>query len=100
MMAPANEGVSVLANVRLGDEAADIVMQDGHISGIAPGLADATPTAMRIEGNGALALPGLVDGHMHLDKTLTGCAWIPHRAGPERTSLLRKKKNFAIPCCR
>jgi len=47
MMAPANEGVSVLANVRLGDEAADIVMQDGHISGIAPGLADATPTAMR-----------------------------------------------------
>ena len=77
MMALANEGVSVLANVRLGDAAVDIVMQDGRISGIAPGLADAMPAAMRIDGNGALALPGLVDGHMHLDKTLTGCAWMP-----------------------
>jgi cytosine/creatinine deaminase len=94
MMAPANEGVSVLANVSLGDAVMDIVMQDGRISGIAPGLADATSTAIRIEGNGALALSGLVDGHMHLDKTLTGCAWMPHRAGPERMSRIEKEKEL------
>ena len=35
---------------------------------------------------GALVLPGLVDGHMHLDKTTLGLPWIPHAAGPTRLS--------------
>jgi len=35
---------------------------------------------------GDLVLPGLVDGHMHLDKTLMGMPWMPHRAGPTRMS--------------
>ena len=68
---------SVLANVRLdGDRTVDIVIRDGRIEEIAPDLAEATPAATRIEGDGLLALPGLVDGHIHLDKTLTGLAWI------------------------
>src|SRR5258708_23415826 len=35
---------------------------------------------------GYLVLPGLVDGHMHLDKTLTGLPWMGHAAGPTRVS--------------
>lgn len=31
---------------------------------------------------GKLVLPGLVDGHIHLDKTFLGLPWRPHRAGP------------------
>lgn len=35
-----------------------------------------------IDGNGALVLPGLVDSHCHIDKTLWGGPWVPHTAGP------------------
>jgi cytosine deaminase len=35
----------------------------------------------RIALDGALVLPGLIDGHVHLDKTLLGDAWRPHRPG-------------------
>lgn len=31
---------------------------------------------------GKLVLPGLIDGHIHLDKTFLGLPWRPHRAGP------------------
>ena len=86
---------SVLANVRLdGDQTVDIVIRDGRIEEIAPDLAEATPAATRIEGDGLLALPGLVDGHMHLDKTLTGLAWMGHRAEPDRISRIEKEKEL------
>ena len=95
MTAAANCTTSILANVRLMDgEAADIVMQSDRITGIAAGLADTMPAATRIEGDGLLALLGLVDGHMHLDKTLTGCVWMGHRAGPERISRIEKEKEL------
>ena len=87
MSAGGNRSSSVLANVRLADgRTVDIAMADGRIEDMAPGLTEANPGATRIEGDGLLALPGLVDGHMHLDKTLTGLAWMGHRAGPERMS--------------
>ena len=95
MTAGANRGTSVLANVRVGgDRTVDIVMRDGCIEDIAPNLAALTLAATRIEGDGLLALPGLVDGHMHLDKTLTGLAWVPHRAEPERMSRIEKEKEL------
>ena len=95
MTVGANGGTHVLANVRVdGDRTVDIVMGDGRIEAIAPDLALLTPAATRIEGDGLLALPGLVDGHMHLDKTLTGQAWVPHRAGPERMSRIEKEKEL------
>jgi cytosine deaminase len=34
---------------------------------------------------GSLVLPGLVDAHVHLDKSLIGDAWQPHRAGRSAT---------------
>jgi cytosine/creatinine deaminase len=41
---------------------------------------------------GDLVLPGLVDGHMHLDKTLIGLPWMPHAAGPARMSRIETDK--------
>ena len=41
---------------------------------------------------GDLVLPGLVDGHMHLDKTLMGLPWMPHAAGPTRMSRIETDK--------
>ncbi len=60
---------------------ADVLLRDGCIESIAPALA-APPEADVIDARGGLLLPGLVDGHAHLDKTLWGTPWHAHRAGP------------------
>lgn len=48
----------------------------GRIAAIAPSLPDARE---RLDLNEALVLPGLIDAHVHLDKTLVGDVWHPHR---------------------
>jgi cytosine deaminase len=34
------------------------------------------------DGAGAILLPGLVEAHTHIDKTLWGMGWVPNSAGP------------------
>jgi cytosine deaminase len=58
----------------------DIVINDGAIAEI--GLEAAAPADSEVvELDGRLVLPGLVDAHCHLDKTLFGGPWVPHPAG-------------------
>jgi predicted amidohydrolase YtcJ len=46
-------------------------------------------------------LPGLVDGHMHLDKTLTGLPWMGHAAGSTRMSRIERIRRSCHTCrCR
>jgi cytosine/adenosine deaminase-related metal-dependent hydrolase len=40
------------------------------------------PRGETIDGGGAIALPGLVEAHTHLDKSLWGMGWHRHQAGP------------------
>ena len=61
------------------DGPADILVRDGVIARIEPGIA-VGDTDM-IDVSGRLVLPGLVDAHCHLDKTLFGGPWVPHSAG-------------------
>lgn len=49
----------------------DIELKDGRIAALLPPSPDAPPIA---------ALPPLIDGHIHLDKTLLGLPWVPNRA--------------------
>ncbi|MDE0458107.1 MAG: hypothetical protein OXI15_12515, partial [Chromatiales bacterium] len=64
-----NPEPTLLANVRLADgRNVDIRMAGGAIDAIGPGL-DAAGAAT-VDGGGLLALPGMIDGHVHLDKTL------------------------------
>lgn len=71
----------VLRNVRLGDGGAvSIVIEAGRIAAI--GAAGVEPEGVVIDGGGALVLSGLVEAHIHLDKSLWGLPWQPHRAGP------------------
>jgi cytosine deaminase len=76
---PAMPAELVLAGATLADgRRADIAIAGGRI--LAIGSVDA-PSAERIDATGLLALPSLVDAHIHLDKTLLGLPFIPHRAG-------------------
>ncbi len=95
MTSAAAQFASILTNVRLPDgNAADIVMRDGRIAEITRARAATEGNAVRIEGHGMLALPGLVDGHMHLDKALAGLPWMPHPAGPTRMSRIETEKSL------
>jgi len=59
---------------------ADILIRDGNIAEISSSLA-APEDVREIDVAGRLVAPGLVDGHVHLDKTLLGAPWIPHLEG-------------------
>ncbi|MFE4196632.1 amidohydrolase [Paenarthrobacter sp. NPDC056912] len=75
---------TLIERVRLADHSlpVDLLVQDGRIEQIKPtGVIDAA-AAVREDGAGALALPGMVDAHCHIDKTLWGRGWVPHSAGP------------------
>lgn len=71
----------IVRNVRpLGGELVDLLIEDGRIAQLATDLqADG---AIVEDGAGTIALPGLVEAHTHLDKTLLGMGWRPHQAGP------------------
>lgn len=72
----------LVQGARLGDgRRADIAIERGRIRAIGDAL-PVPPGAQRIDADGCLALPGFVDGHAHLDKTLWGTPWRPHSAGP------------------
>ncbi|WP_439577877.1 amidohydrolase [Elioraea sp.] len=76
----------VLTNARLADgrSGAHVAIDGGRITAIGEGTAPEAATV--IDLGGALVLPGLTDGHMHLDKTLFGLPWWPHAAEPYRMS--------------
>lgn len=64
-----------------GAETADIAVRDGHIAAIGTDL-PAAPGDEVIDAHGYLVIPGLVDAHAHIDKTLWGTPWYPFQAGP------------------
>ncbi len=69
----------VFERARLADgTVASIGVQSGRIAAIAAdaALRDATE---RVDLENLLVVPGLVDGHLHLDKSFIGEAWKPHR---------------------
>ena len=74
-------GTLLLRNLRpLGQPPTDLLIEAGRIARIAPGIpAEHHPVE---DCGGAILLPGLVDAHTHLDKTLWGMGWRPHQAGP------------------
>ena len=74
---------------RWGAPTADIAIGNGRIAAIGTDLVAAQGTNV-IDASGRLVLPGLVDAHAHLDKTLWGTPWHPHQAGP---SLMDKITN-------
>ena len=56
----------------------DIGVTDGRIVSIAP-TGTAVTAGEIVELEGALVVPGFVEGHIHLDTSFYGDAWIPHK---------------------
>lgn len=86
---------AVLANALLPDGSrAHISISGGQISAIDAAssvIANQTPV---LDLGGDVVLPGLCDGHLHLDKTLTGLPWMGHAAGPTRMSRIETDKTI------
>jgi len=68
----------LVRNVRpLGGPAADLLIRDGRFES-----GPAAPGTAVLEGEGRIALPGLVEAHTHLDKNLLGLPWYRNEVGP------------------
>ena len=68
---------TTVRNVRpWGQDAADIRITEGVIADVAPASGELAPGD--IDGDGLLALPGLVNAHSHVDKTWWGRPWVSH----------------------
>ena len=82
------------------DGPADVLVRDGRIERIEPGIAVEDHVEV-LDVSGRMVLPGLVDAHCHLDKTLYGGPWVPHSAGDaleERISNDRRRRGeLGIP---
>jgi cytosine deaminase len=54
-----------------------------------------------VDGSGQLLLPGLIDSHCHVDKTLWGGPWVSHSAGPSIAERIadeqRRRFDVGIP---
>jgi cytosine deaminase len=79
--------------------AADILVRDGAIAQIGTGLEAAGAEVLDISDR--LVLPGLIDAHCHLDKTLCGGPWVPHSAGDALSDRIanerRRRGELGIP---
>ena len=82
-----------LANALLPDgRRAHIGIADGTIAEIRPADRPVDNSAAVMDVGGALVLPGFVDGHIHLDKTVMGLAWRPHGGDGTRMSRIENDK--------
>jgi cytosine deaminase len=65
------DGNLLVKDVRpMGGPITDVLIRDGRITSVEVGLQAPGDAPPAIDGGGDLVLPGLVDAHAHLDKTL------------------------------
>jgi cytosine/adenosine deaminase-related metal-dependent hydrolase len=91
----------LLTDARLPDgrQGMAIVIADTRIAAILPPGVPLPEAEVLHDVGGDLVLPALTDGHMHLDKTLFGLPWMPHRAQPFRMSRIETDQEMlpALP---
>ena len=77
----------------MGGASVDVLVRDGVIAAIAPTIPP--PEGAEIhDGAGALLLPGLIEGHAHIDKTVWGGAWYCNQVGATRMDRIVNERNW------
>ncbi|MGH3456964.1 amidohydrolase [Aeromicrobium sp.] len=76
-------GLLVRGGLLLGtSEPVDVAIDSGgRIAAVTPHEPGAVDAVEVVDARECLVLPGLVEAHCHLDKTLFGREWVPHSAG-------------------
>ncbi|WP_447988096.1 amidohydrolase family protein [Achromobacter spanius] len=87
----------LLKNVRVAAndaaDAVDVLVRGGRILQIQAGIQ--APADVPVEdGGGALLLPGLVEGHTHLDKTNWDSPWYVNTVGPALTDRIENERTW------
>jgi cytosine deaminase len=84
----------LIRNVRpMGAPPVDVLVRDGRIAGIGAALSAPADATVQ-EGGGALLLPGLVEGHTHLDKTMWGMDWYRNEVGTRLIDKIENERAF------
>ena len=68
------------------DVPTQLTIADGRIVSVGP-VAEPAAGMATIDGRGMYAIPGLVDCHAHVDKTLVGSPYVPHPGGQTVTEI-------------
>lgn len=85
----------VLANANLADgKRVDVRIAGERISAVQPANGATPVDTCCLDLDGALLLPGLVDGHLHLDKTLLGLPFQPHLPGDSVVQRIAAEKTL------
>ena len=81
----------LLRNIRpMGGAPADILIRAGRIAEIGPALS--APGIAIEDGAGAIAIPGLVEAHTHLDKTVMGMGWYENAVGADLRAMIDNER--------
>lgn len=82
----------LLRNIRpYGGASVDLLIRDDTITAVGPSLPP-PPDATVEDGLGCLLLPGLIEGHTHLDKTVWGSPWYRNEVGPTRVDRIENER--------
>lgn len=71
----------------------DVLIERGVITKV-EGTLDAPDGCLVEDGAGALALPGFVEGHAHLDKTMWGMPWYVNEVGPRLVDRIENERSL------
>lgn len=81
----------LIRNLRpLGGEQTDMLIRAGVIAEIAPGIQ--APGVATEDADGAIAIPGLVEAHTHLDKTFMGMGWYENAVGTDLRAMIKNER--------
>lgn len=81
----------LLRNVRpMGGTPSDILIRGGRIAETGPALS--APGVAVEDGQGAIAIPGLVEAHTHLDKTVMGMGWYENAVGADLRAMIDNER--------
>lgn len=82
------------------DVRADMLIRDGVIDSVAPSIDPVKVQGEVIDATDSIIIPGLIEAHCHLDKTLWSGPWLAERSAStiaERIALKSRNAEYGLP---